>query len=232
MTQERSRSKARQQSWLDQSKIVEVALSVVDQHGLEGLTMRTLARELEVTAGALYLHLGSKEHLHQLLVDRVIGEIDLKVLRGERWQEIVVATALEMRRVLSQHRDLVQLIFGRIPVGENFANLLEELLSRLLETGLSPYFALYVGDLLAQYVGVNVYEEQLKSHSSDPSLADGGVEVFFSFLQQLDVRHYPTVRRVVDDLPRTDDTDRFALGLEIIIRGIEQVEDRRNNMSL
>ncbi|MGC8480907.1 MAG: TetR/AcrR family transcriptional regulator [Acidimicrobiales bacterium] len=232
MTQEPSRNNPRQPGALDRDKIVEVALAIVDHQGLQGLTMRNLARELAVTAGALYLHLGSKEHLHQLLVDRVIGEIDLKVIRGESWQEIVVATAFEMKRVLSQHRDLVQLIFGRIPVGNNFANLLEELLARLLEEGLSPYFALYIGDLLAQYVGVTVYEEQLKKFSSDPTLADGGVEVFFTFLERLDRQRYPTVHRVIKGLSRTDNTDRFALGLEIIVQGIERLENQPGNQSL
>ncbi|MEE3917797.1 TetR family transcriptional regulator [Micromonospora sp. BRA006-A] len=53
---------------------MELAVTVLDEHGVEGLTMRLLAQRLDVTATALYWHVKTKDDVLDLAVDRVFGD--------------------------------------------------------------------------------------------------------------------------------------------------------------
>src|SRR2546427_8680665 len=48
---------------LDQSQIVQAALSLLDEVGFDGLTMRNLAKKLGIQAASLYWHVRSKQDL-------------------------------------------------------------------------------------------------------------------------------------------------------------------------
>ena len=59
---------------LTRDAIVEAALAVLDRDGLSGLSMRRLAQELGAGAASLYWHVGNKEELLSLMLDRIVGE--------------------------------------------------------------------------------------------------------------------------------------------------------------
>src|SRR2546429_9793173 len=55
--------------------IVERALEIADREGVEGVTFRRLASDLDVTAMALYGHVQDKSDLLSAMGDSVLGEI-------------------------------------------------------------------------------------------------------------------------------------------------------------
>jgi AcrR family transcriptional regulator len=57
------------------TRIVEVALALVDCEGLDALTVRRLATDLETGSASLYRHIASRDELLVLMVDHVLGEI-------------------------------------------------------------------------------------------------------------------------------------------------------------
>ena len=63
---------------LTRDAIVEAALTLLDRDGLSGLSMRKLAQELGAGAASLYWHVGNKEELLSLLLDRIVGEGDAR----------------------------------------------------------------------------------------------------------------------------------------------------------
>src|SRR6266536_1712048 len=62
---------------LSREAIADAALRLLDRDGLDGLRMRRLAKELGTGAASLYWHVQSKDELLELLVDRVMTEIEL-----------------------------------------------------------------------------------------------------------------------------------------------------------
>ena len=73
---------------------MEAALTLLDREGLAGLSMRKLAQELGAGAASLYWHVGNKEELLSLLLDRIVGEGDPPEpdppagrSRSRRWRE-------------------------------------------------------------------------------------------------------------------------------------------------
>ena len=65
---------SRERKPLTRDAIVDAALVVLEREGIEGLSMRKLAQELDAGAASLYWHVGDKEELLSLLLDRIVGE--------------------------------------------------------------------------------------------------------------------------------------------------------------
>jgi TetR/AcrR family tetracycline transcriptional repressor len=62
---------------LTREQIVAAALRLIDDHGLEGHSMRQLGAELGVDASTIYYYVPSKSALYDLIVDEVMQGIDL-----------------------------------------------------------------------------------------------------------------------------------------------------------
>src|SRR3954470_19927187 len=61
---------------IDREAVLETALRLLDAEGAEALTMRRLAGELGVSAKAPYRHVGSKDELLMVLVDRLAARLE------------------------------------------------------------------------------------------------------------------------------------------------------------
>ena len=90
---------------LSPSEIVATALKLMDRHSVEWLTMRKLAAELGVSAGALYWHFPNKDSLCAAIMDDVAQEL--------RWDTLTSGTTRER---LTQHLHVLRSHWSRHPV--------------------------------------------------------------------------------------------------------------------
>ncbi len=139
---------------LDRLTVVETALRLLNETGLEGLSLRRIATELEVKAPALYWHFDSK----QALLDEMATEIlrgmlrdleetgrDAGDLRGgdaerepageARWQELVAESMRVLRRTLLGHRDGAKVFSGSTFTGTEHAAPMQRVLEPLVRQG-------------------------------------------------------------------------------------------------
>ncbi len=72
---------------LSREAIVDAAMDVLDNNGLDGLSMRRVAETLGTGPASLYWHVADKEQLIHLILDRVMGEIELPEPDQSRWEE-------------------------------------------------------------------------------------------------------------------------------------------------
>jgi AcrR family transcriptional regulator len=63
---------------LSRERIVEAAVTLLDEHGTDGLTMRRLAQQLDVTPTALYWHVKTKDDVLDLTLDRIFDDVRLR----------------------------------------------------------------------------------------------------------------------------------------------------------
>src|SRR5215212_6036488 len=124
---------------LTREAIVEAALALLERDGITGLSMRKLAQELGTGAASLYWHVGDKEELLSLLLDRIVGEAELPEPDPDNWQGTVKELARAARRHLSQRRDAAQLSLGRVPAGPHSLPILERNLAVLAASKLPPH---------------------------------------------------------------------------------------------
>jgi len=94
---------------LDQARIREAALALIDAEGLAGLSMRRLAAALDVSAASLYFHYATKDELLEALAADVLANVDTAAFsRG--WEPGVRAWARSLRAALAAHPQLVPVL--------------------------------------------------------------------------------------------------------------------------
>ena len=200
---------------LTRDAIVDAALVLLDREGIAGLSMRRLAKELDVGAASLYWHVGDKEELLGLLLDRIVGETEVPDPDPANWQEQMKELGRESRRLLQRHRDAAQISMGRVPVGPNSMPVMERSLAILVAAGLPPRVLALAVDMFALYVGGFAFEESLRGdESADP-------EQLAEYFRSLPKKEFPTLVALADDLTAGDADERFEFGLELLVRGLE-----------
>ena len=200
---------------LTRDAIVDAALVLLDREGIAGLSMRRLAKELDVGAASLYWHVGDKEELLGLLLDRIVGEGKVPDPDPENWREQVKQAARENRRLLQSHRDAAQISLGRIPIGPHSMPVLERNLALLAAAGLPPRVVALAADMFALFVGGFAFEESM-GHEGDP-------KAFGEYLASLPPEQFPTLTTLAGDLTEGGADERFEFAIELLVRGLEAV---------
>ena len=202
---------------LDQQQVVQAALELLDEVGLDGLTMRGLAKKLDIKAASIYWHVRNKEDLLGLLADEICGPMQ-EPDRTLPWRQQLEGLGHEYRRILHTHRDAARVfVDSGSPTGPNRLRLIELLLKTLLDAGFNEKNAAYAGFLLNDYVIMFVLEE----NQDIPDTADDEID-WSAFLDQ-----YPSVIRLFDFLGSPDMDDRFQFGMDILASGLETLLNRQ-----
>jgi TetR/AcrR family transcriptional regulator, tetracycline repressor protein len=180
---------------LTQDTIVDAALEVLDADGLDQLSMRHVARTLNTTAGALYWHVGSKDGLLDLILDRVIG-----------------------------HRDVVRLSIGRIPMGPHALRYADRVLAILRAGGLSDALAVAGQQLLISIViGFCIDETGEGGHPpAEQPPADTAATMVRDYLAGLPADRFPNLVDLAGHHADADGDARFELLLAIFVDGLAQ----------
>lgn len=207
---------------LSREAIAEAALDIVDREGLDALTMRTVAHTLGTGAASLYAHVGSKDELLELVVERVIGEVPpFDPADPERWQEQLKEMARATRAVFSRHRDVARASFARIPLGENALLGSEWLLSVLRAGGLPDSVVALAADLLPMYVMAVCYEESLyASEDVTPEVMRSYVDNMSRYFASLPPDRFPNLVGLAGPLTEGEGDERFEFGLTVLIGGL------------
>jgi len=93
---------------LTADRIVRAAIELLDDEGLDGLNMRSLAKRLGSAATAVYWHIKTKDDLVRLASDAIWHEAELPDLDATNWRTAATAHASGMHAMLTRHPWLVQ----------------------------------------------------------------------------------------------------------------------------
>jgi TetR/AcrR family tetracycline transcriptional repressor len=215
-------SVAKRGDGLDRDAIVTTALGLLDDVGLDGLTLRRLAQELGVQAPALYWHVRNKRELLDLMAARIMFDnVQMTELGpGQTWSDLLRANAHGQRRALLAHRDGARLVAGARPL-EELLPLLEQILSPLVEAGFTPGQAMRANMTLSLFVGGFVLEEQAeRARWAEQALTDDDRAEFLRLVSR------PGLETVITAFAESGDPngeDAFREGVQLIIDGLAQV---------
>lgn len=188
---------------LTKRDVVETAAKLLDDYGLADLTMRRLARELDVSPGALYWHFANKQELLGAVADRVLDGVPSAV--G------VIDVCTRLRNALLSHTDGAELVSASFAAGQSdvMKQVLASLAAAAAETGLDAAHAELAARTVVYYVLGFTVDEQSRLQW-DAAGAD-----------------LPDEQSVL-----ADDADaRFRFGLGVLVNGI-RVAERRAERSL
>jgi AcrR family transcriptional regulator len=209
---------------LTRDAIVEAALVLLERDGLQGVSMRRLAQELGAGAASLYWHVGDKEELLSLMLDRIVGEVELPEPDPAHWQEQVKELLRASRRLMQRRRGAAELSMGRIPAGPRSLPVLERNLAVLAAAALPARVIAYAADMFALYVGGFAFEESLRV----PALGDAAAspEHLAEYWRSLPPDAFPTLVALAGDLTAGDADERFEFAIELLVRGLEAMAAR------
>lgn len=206
---------------LTRDRVVDAALSLADEQGLDALTMRALARRLDVKPMAIYHHVAGKDAILDLVVDRVFAEIDLPV-PGRPWQPEIRRRALSARSVLLAHPWSISLLETR-SVAQNPATLRhhDAVIGTLRRGGFGLALTARAFAMVDSYVYGFVLQEVTLPATSPQHLP---AEVA-ALVDTLDAGAHPHLAELTLEYfltPDYDFSDEFERGLDLLLGALER----------
>ena len=209
---------------LSRERVLRTAIRRADQGGLEALSMRTLAEELEVAPMALYRHVASKDDLIDAMIDVIFSEIGLPS-GGADWKTAMRLRAVSLRDVLARHRWAIGLMESRRSPGPANLRHHDAVIGRLRAAGFDVGMAAHAYSLLDSYI----YGFALTKMNLPFETAEQVADVAQSMLEPFPVNEYPNLVEFLSEhvmQPGYDYGDEFTYGLELILDGLETARER------
>jgi AcrR family transcriptional regulator len=200
---------------LSKERVLRAAIAFADEHGIEALSMRKLAKELGVEAMSLYKHVANKDEILAGVLDLVASEIELP--EGPDWRTALRRNAISTRDVFVRHRWAGRLWMSQQSGGPERLRLANWMLKTLREAGFSGdliYHAFHI--LEAHILGFTVM--QLSFPYKGEELA-GMTE---SFLARIGDDYPDLVEHVRGHLEPPQGEGGFELGLDLLLDGFER----------
>ncbi len=200
--------------------MVRTALGVLNEEGLEGLTLRRIAKELNVQAPALYWHFKHKRDLLDAMATEMMRGMFEGVAAAEAadWREALVETQRAFRRSLLSYRDGGKVFSGTRFTDTSYAPPMEAHLRRLVDGGLRPRAAFRAAFTANCYTVGYVIEEQ--AMGPDPGRGESGGQGYDLEARARRLADYPLTAEAGFEL-FGDPEAGFEAGLRAVVAGIE-----------
>jgi len=202
---------------LTRDRIIETALRVMDDEGLEAVTMRRIGRELGVEAMSLYNHVEDKDDILEGVTERAMNEFEFPASTGD-WAEDARAMAREWRRLLGLHPSVCQLLAERHKPLEGVATYraMDSALGVLRRAGLSDRDAAQAFNALGGYIlGFVMMEQGLMLGNDDEHALQHDLA-----LEALQGSGLVNVMACFPHFTDCTTDQQFDFGLDLMIRGI------------
>lgn len=157
---------------LDRDLIVRTALRLLDDVGLEKLSLRRLAKELDVHATALYWHFASKQELLDAMGRAMVQEAVAEGPLPATWQEWLAELARAQRKAVRSHRDGALLLLTARPTADHQVDYLDHLVGRLMEAGFTAESAAAAFVVVSNYAVGAAFAEQQGGELGEEALDD------------------------------------------------------------
>lgn len=188
--------------------VADVALRILDDHGLADLTMRRLAAALDVQPSALYWHFENKQTLIAELADRIIdahpAPADTIAAAGADWRERTRIEAGALRDALLAYRDGAEVVSSTYALGLGSGRALSRLTDAVALGGFDHAISRRSGTALLHFILGHVSHEQQRLQYDSVGVLAPGAEPF----------------------GHDDQAQAFAFGVGLLVDGLSLVEGR------
>lgn len=204
---------------IDRSRIVDEAMALLNEVGIDKLTTRKLAERLGVQQPALYWHFRNKSALLDAVNSEMLARYHTHRLPspGQDWVDFTFANARSIRTTLLSVRDGARLTAGTRPSESEFADT-EKVLQLYVDAGFSPAEAFGIAISVTRYVVGYVLEEQGERERTDEE-DDAGIN------PMAEVAAFPLLSEALVPLFKTGTINTEAVfegGLSYMVEGMKR----------
>jgi AcrR family transcriptional regulator len=202
---------------LSRDRILEAALRLADDGGLESLSMRKLGQSLGVEAMSLYNHVANKADLIDGIVDLVMAETN-PPSASEDWDVAIRASAVSIHDALRKHPWAASLLMLRPRPAR--LRYMDSLLQRLRDAGFSAETTFTTYHVLDGHIfGFSLWE------NSHIYTAEQVAEMEELFQKTITLETYPHLREHAEqhfaEGPHRD-VSAFEFALDLILDGLKR----------
>lgn len=193
-----------------QGEIVATALELLDEGGIEAVSLRAVAERMGVRVHTVSWHVKTKARLLELMADAIMARVSLDGLPAEpadRFAELV----RRYRRALLSFRDGARVVSGTYSAEEHTLRTIDAIVAALLDCGLDERTAAWI-TWTAVYFTLGLTQEE--QGASAPVGDIIGVAV------RPDT--HPALSHVLRHLTGVTFEERFEFGLDLISRPIRE----------
>jgi AcrR family transcriptional regulator len=215
-----TKSKTATRQPLSRGRVLQAAVALADEGGLEAFSMRALAQELGVVPMALYKHVANKDELLDGMVDSVFGEIELPSTELD-WRSAMRRRAISTREALQRHGWAIGMMESRQPGPANLRNH-NAVMGCLREAGFPFEMAIHAYSVQDAYIYGFALQERDTGFET-PESAGEAAQRRAATVGALE--DYPHLVEIVTKLPESgyDNAVEFAWGLDLILDGLERL---------
>jgi AcrR family transcriptional regulator len=210
-----SRRKQRTPTPLNTEAIVTAAARLIDSEGLDVVSMRRIADDMNISPMALYRHVATKRELLDSVADRYLSEFDLPDTSGLPWREAITTAMSSAYRAFLAHRSLEQIFAQQHIDAVTIFKVSEAVLQALERAGLGEVDAIRALDALHCY-GMGFTQRKAEFRRGGASAATR-----LRKIEQLPKAEFGAVTRLAGQLATMDLALEFEGGLEFVLDGIE-----------
>lgn len=207
---------------LSRERVLTAALALLDEKGLDQLTMRRLAHQLGRDPMALYRYLPNRAALLDGVVELFLAQLSAPI-QDLDWQAQLRSSAHDFRRLALSHPHVVPLLVTRPlshPLGLQPLGVLrpvEQMLTRLIGAGFAPVTALHVHRAYTGCLYGHILTE-LQELIADPEETD---DLLRLGLQRLPAREFPVLRSLASALAGYDGGAELDRSLDTLLAGLD-----------
>jgi AcrR family transcriptional regulator len=211
---------------LTRERVIGAATAMADGLGVDALTIRKLATELDVTPMAVYHYLPNKDSIIDGMVDLVFSEIELPPTDLD-WKTAIRRRSASAREVLARHRWAAPLMESRRTAGPATLRHHEAVLDCLRSGGLTIEMSAHAYALIDAFIyGFALLEANLPA-TGGQDMAD----LAETIIEPLHADLYPRLIELTTEhvlQPGYNFGDEFDFGLDLILDGLRSAAKLSN----
>jgi len=219
---------------LTKERILQAAVALADEGGVDSLSMRRIAQELGVVPMALYKHVANKDEMLDGMVDVIVGEIDPPLADAD-WKIAMRERILSARRALLRHAWASRVIESRSEPTPMVISYIDSMMGIFRSGGFSIDLMHHAMHVMGSRI-LGFSQELFDDTSSMPE-----EEAVAMWTQLAD--HYPNIAALVGEISGgeishdegsivgggCDDQFEFEFALDLVLDGLERL--RRKDRS-
>jgi TetR/AcrR family tetracycline transcriptional repressor len=202
---------------LVREQVVDAALALADQEGLEALTMQNLARRLDCGVMTLYGYVDSKEDLLDAVALRGLGDLRLPRPLPTDSEAILASWGRALRLTLIEHPSLPVIFLSRAVIGSGILRGLEALLGPLGRAGIPPAAGVHAVYAVLTYTTGFVAWEIPRTRRQPQAAYAAHWRQEFARLTPADL---PLIGSALDELGQVAGEEQFERGLSALAFGL------------
>ncbi|MET3720559.1 MULTISPECIES: TetR/AcrR family transcriptional regulator C-terminal domain-containing protein [unclassified Arthrobacter] len=215
---------------LNRDRVLQAAVELADEIGLEALSMRRLAEELGVVPMALYKHVANKEELLDAMVEVIVKEIDPPISSTD-WKTAVRLRIISARQVLMRHPWARAVLESRTNHTPTVLDYMESTIGMFLAGGFSVDLTHHVMHALGSRMW-GFTQELFNQPTSSGSAAAAETAPDAQSAQTLaTAERYPNIARISGAAAHDgtvvahgcDDRFEFEFALDLLLDGFERL---------